>query len=69
MENKFWLFAWNNHYPDGGAFDFQGSYRSAPEAKSCKPRHKDCAQVVNVVTEEIVASFFAGKWEDNARKL
>ena len=72
MKNRFYLFACNTHYPNGGAEDFQGSFETADDAMvSHNPKNfkyeGGWANIFDTKTEKIIRKFEDGIWQDTRR--
>lgn len=69
MKKQFLLFAGNDYYPVGGAYDFKGSFDTqAQAAKAHNPNeHKydgGWANIFDLKEEKIVKQFSRGTWYD-----
>lgn len=74
MKNNFLLFAGNDYYPDGGAYDFKGSFKTVSAAlKEHNPKQHNYdggwANIFDLETEKIVKQFSCGVWYDGDEKI
>lgn len=74
MKNRFLLFAGNDYYPEGGAYDFHGSFVSIEEAvKGHNPKmytyDGGWANIFDLKTEKIVKQFSRGTWYDGDKPI
>ena len=64
---RYLLFAGEDYYPSGGAYDFVGSFDSIDEAVNALnyKEYRDCwANVFDLTTEKIVKHHSRGVWQN-----
>lgn len=69
MNKQFLLFAGDDYYPEGGAYDFKGSFETEEDAvKAHNPNEHDYnggwANIFDLKEEKIVKQFSRGTWYD-----
>ena len=74
MKKQFLLFAGNDYYPYGGAYDYKGSFKTIEEAVSShNPNEHDYnggwANVFELPKEKIVMQFKRGGWHKGDKKI
>jgi len=69
MNKQFLLFAGNDYYPKGGAYDFKGSFEAEEDAIKAHNHNKHkyddgWANIFDLKEEKIVKQFSRGTWYD-----
>ena len=79
MKKQFLLFAGSNYYPEGGAYDFKGSFETSELAVKAHdpsdyiiPKYKCCdgwANIFDLKEEKIVKQFYEGNWYEGDSEI
>ena len=74
MKKQFLLFAGSNYYPEGGAYDFKGSFDTVELAvKAHDPNEQKLdggwANIFDLKEEKIVKQFYEGNWYEGDSEI